>query len=89
MHVPALPLDDETGPPMSPYQFFLFRNGQVVGQTDCQRADDRAAFEVGEALCAHQTVEIYSKNRLVTRLQQADASPDIGTERLLEAALDR
>jgi hypothetical protein len=82
MHVPALPINDETGPPMSPYQFFLFRNGQVVGQTDWQCADDRAAFDVGEALCAHQTVEIYSKNQLVTCLQHADASPDIGDRKL-------
>ena len=63
---------------MSPYHFFLFRDGQVVGQTDCQCADDRAAVEVGQALSAHQTVEIYSKNRLVTRVPQEEDLPDIG-----------
>jgi hypothetical protein len=37
---------------------------------------------VGAAPSAHPTVEIYSKNQLVTRVQQADASPDIDERKL-------
>ena len=61
---------------MSPYHFFLFRDGEVVGQTNCQCTDDTAAFEIGQALSAYQAVEIYSKNRLVSRLQHAKKSSD-------------
>jgi hypothetical protein len=64
---------------MSPYHFFLFRDGEVVGQTNCQCADDIAAFEIGQALSAYQAVEIYSQNRLISRLQHAkkpSPSPD-------------
>ena len=56
---------------MAPYYFFLFRNGEVVGQTDCQCTDDEAALEIGRALSVYQTVEIYSKNRFVIRVPQA------------------
>jgi hypothetical protein len=68
--------------PMSPYHFFLFRNGEVVGQTDCQCADDPAALEIGRALSVYQTVEIYSKNRMVSRVEQTEASPHMGSRKL-------
>ena len=58
---------------MALYYFFLFRNGEVVGQTDCHCTDDEAALEIGRALSAYQTVEIYSKSRFVTRVPQAKA----------------
>ena len=66
---------------MALYYFFLFRNGEVVGQTDCYCADDLGAWEVGRALSAHQTVEIYSKNRLVTRVQQAHEPLNVRTRK--------
>jgi len=67
---------------MSSYQFFLFRNGEVVGQTDCQCTDDLAALEIGHALSTYQSVEIYSKNRMVSRVEQANASPRMGSRQL-------
>jgi hypothetical protein len=70
------------GPPMSPYHFFLFRNGEVVGQTDCPCANDLAALEIGRALSAFQAVEIYSKNRMVSRVEQAGASPPMASREL-------
>ncbi|HXI99672.1 MAG TPA: hypothetical protein VNH44_00530 [Micropepsaceae bacterium] len=56
---------------MALYCFLLFRDGEVMGQTDCQCADDLAAIEIAVALAAHHTVEIYSKNRLVSRIEHA------------------
>jgi hypothetical protein len=56
---------------MALYCFFLFREGEIIGQTDCQCADDAAAIEIAHALAAHHAIEIYSKNRLVTRIEHA------------------
>jgi hypothetical protein len=59
---------------MALYCFLFFRDDEVVGQTDCQCTDDKAAIEVAEALSAHHTIEIYAKNRLVSRIEHAPES---------------
>lgn len=64
---------------MALYCFLLFRNGEVMGQTDCQCADDVAAIEIARALSAHHTIEIYSKNRLVSRIERAVESSLVRT----------
>jgi hypothetical protein len=67
----ALPLVIVTGIPLALYCFFLFRKGEVVGQTNCQCADDGAAREIGRALSAYHAVEVYAQNRFITRFEHA------------------
>ena len=60
---------------MAHYQFFLFRNGDVVGQTDCPCIDDVAALEIARTFSGAQSVEIYSKTGFVACVKH-DGHPD-------------
>ena len=66
---------------MAHYRFFLFRNGEVVGQTDCPCADDSNALEVARSFPACQSVEVYTANRLVARLEHGGQTMDIRQQR--------
>jgi len=54
------------------YYFFLFQDGAVVGQTDCECANDSEARETACSFPANQTVEIYLKTGLVARVRPGD-----------------
>jgi hypothetical protein len=76
--VRVLPRKDGMVAAMARYSFLLFLNGDVIGQTDCPCADDLEAVEVAHAFSGYQSVEIYSKNRLVACVKQGDAHADTG-----------
>ena len=55
---------------MGHYHFFMFQDGEVVGQTDCLCASDSEALAVAGVFPAFHAVEVYSDNGFGARVNQ-------------------
>ena len=59
---------------MALYKFFLFRDGEVVGQVERHCGDDLDALDAARGLSRDHVIEVYSELRFVARLKEHDVA---------------